>query len=192
MQTSVREDRHLFLGGSEISCIMGISPFKTRFDLLLEKAQLVECPFVSNEYVDYGNEMEPKIREYLNELYNTTFIEERFYETPYRCHLDGFNGQQVLEIKTTSKVAKKVETYKLYLVQLLVYMKVAKVDKGLLAVYKRPKDFDTNFNKEYLQTFEIDINDYKDLLNEIEIAVDKFLIDLDKVKNNPLIEEWEL
>lgn len=171
---------------------MGISPFKSRFDLLLEKAQLVECPFVSNEYVDYGNLMEEKIRDYINKTYNTNYIEERFYEVPYRCHLDGFNGQQVLEIKTTSKVAKKVETYKLYLVQLLVYMKVAKVDKGLLAVYKRPKDFNTEFNKEYLQTFEIDINDYQDLLNEIDIAVKKFLIDLDKVKNNPLIEEWEL
>jgi putative phage-type endonuclease len=189
---NVKLDRDKWVGGSDIGIIMNLSPFTTRFDLLLKKAQLVVDDFNGNEYTEYGNEMEPKIREYLNELYNTTFTEERFYETPYRCHLDGFNGQQVLEIKTTSKVAKKVETYKLYLVQLLVYMKVAKVDKGLLAVYKRPKDFDTNFNKEYLQTFEIDINDYKDLLNEIEIAVDKFLIDLDKVKNNPLIEEWEL
>jgi putative phage-type endonuclease len=161
---NVKLDRDKWVGGSDIGIIMNLSPFTTRFDLLLKKAQLVVDDFNGNEYTEYGNEMEPKIREYLNELYNTTFTEERFYETPYRCHLDGFNGQQVLEIKTTSKVAKKVETYKLYLVQLLVYMKVAKVDKGLLAVYKRPKDFDTNFNKEYLQTFEIDINDYKDLL----------------------------
>jgi putative phage-type endonuclease len=189
---NVKEDRHSWLGGSEIGIIMNLSPFTTRFDLLLQKAQLVVNTFEGNEYTEYGNTLEPKIREYLNELYNTTFAEERFYETPYRCHLDGFNGEQVLEIKTTSKVSKKVDTYKLYLVQLLLYMKVAKVDKGLLAVYKRPKDFDTNFDEKNLQTFEIDINDYKDLLNEIDIAVDKFLVDLDKVKNNPLIEESEL
>lgn len=189
---NVKLDRDKWVGGSDIGIIMNLSPFTTRFDLLLKKAQLVVDDFNGNEYTEYGNELEPKIRDYINKIYNTNYIEERFYETPYRCHLDGFNGQQVLEIKTTSKVAKKVDTYKLYLVQLLIYMKVAKVEKGLLAVYKRPKDFDTNFNPLNLQTFEIDINDYTDLLNDIELAVSKFLEDLEKVKNNPLIEEWEL
>jgi putative phage-type endonuclease len=192
LQSSVREDRHLWVGGSEIPTIMGISPFKTRFDLLLEKAQLVVNKFEGNEYTEYGNTMEEKIREYINQTFNTNYIEEKFYETPYRCHLDGFNGYKVLEIKTTSKVAKRVETYKIYIVQLLVYMKVAKVEKGLLAVYQRPKDFNTNFNPDNLQTFEIDINNYQELLNEIDIEVKEFLIDLDKVKNNPMIEEWEL
>jgi hypothetical protein len=70
------------------------------------------------------------------------------------------------------------------------------VEKGLLGVYKRERldngDFDTAFNPFNLQTFEIDIKDYQELVNEINNAIDKFLIDLEKVKENPLIEESEL
>ena len=40
MQKSVKEDREKYIGGSDIPIIMGISPFKSRFDLLLEKAEL--------------------------------------------------------------------------------------------------------------------------------------------------------
>ena len=45
---------------------MGISHFKTRFDLLLEKAQLKENDFDGNEYTKYGDILEPQIREYIN------------------------------------------------------------------------------------------------------------------------------
>lgn len=45
---------------------MGISPFKSRFDLLLEKAELKDNDFDGNEYTEYGNVMEPKIREHIN------------------------------------------------------------------------------------------------------------------------------
>ena len=68
MQKSVNEDRDKYIGGSDIPIIMGISPFKTRFDLLLEKAGLKENDFTGNEYTEYGNVMESKIRDYVNKL----------------------------------------------------------------------------------------------------------------------------
>lgn len=188
----VRIDRNKYIGGSDIPTIMNISPFKKRFDLLLEKADLLENEFEGNMYTEYGNILEPKIREYINKLKNTNYIEYKKIDGNIRCHLDGFNNESVLEIKTTSQTRKKVSSYKKYLVQLLFYMQTMKVDKGLLAVYERPRDFCEEFHEERLQVFDIDIKDYEELLKDINAAVKKFIEDLEKVKENPFIEEWEL
>ena len=188
----VRTDRNKFIGGSDIPIIMNISPFKKRFDLLLEKADLLEDEFEGNIYTEYGNILEPKIRKYINKLKNTNYIEYKKIDGNIRCHLDGFNDVSVLEIKTTSQVRKKVSSYKKYLVQLLFYMQQTNVEKGLLAVYERPKDFCEEFQEDRLQMFDIDIKDYDELLKEINNAVKKFMEDLEKIKENPFIEEWEL
>lgn len=188
----VRIDRNKYIGGSDIPTIMNISPFKKRFDLLLEKADLLENEFEGNVYTEYGNILEPKIREYINKIKNTNYIEYKKIDGNIRCHLDGFNEVSVLEIKTTSQIRKKVSSYKKYLVQLLFYMQTMKVDKGLLAVYERPKDFCEEFHEERLQVFDIDIKDYEELLKDINAAVKRFIKDLEKVKENPFIEEWEL
>ena len=63
MQISVKENRDLYIGGSDIPKIMGISTFQTRWELLQEKAGLLENSFEGNSYTEYGNKMEPKIRE---------------------------------------------------------------------------------------------------------------------------------
>ena len=55
---AVTVDREKYIGGSDIPIIMGISPFKSRFDLLLEKAGLKENDFTGNEYTEYGNKLE--------------------------------------------------------------------------------------------------------------------------------------
>ena len=188
----VRTDRNKYIGGSDIPIIMNISPFKKRFDLLLEKAELLENDFEGNIYTEYGNILEPKIREYINKLKDTNYIEYKKIDGNIRCHLDGFNDVSVLEIKTTSQIRKKVSSYKKYLVQLLFYMQQTNVEKGLLAVYERPKDFCEEFQEDRLQLFDIDINDYDELLKEINTAVRKFIEDLEKIKENPFIEEWEL
>ena len=188
----VRTDRNKYIGGSDIPIIMNISPFKKRFDLLLEKAELLENEFDGNIYTEYGNILEPKIREYINKLKDTNYIEYKKIDGNIRCHLDGFNDVSVLEIKTTSQIRKKVSSYKKYLVQLLFYMQQTNVERGLLAVYERPKDFNEEFDEERLQLFDIDINDYDELLKDINNAVKKFIKDLEKIKENPFIEEWEL
>ena len=189
---NVRTDRNKYIGGSDIPIIMNLSPFKKRFDLLLEKADLLENEFEGNVYTEYGNILEPKIRKYVNKLKNTNYIEYKKIDGNIRCHLDGFNDVSVLEIKTTSQIRKKVSSYKKYLVQLLFYMQQTNVEKGLLAVYERPKDFSEEFQEERLQMFDIDINDYDELLKDINTAVKKFIEDLEKIKENPFIEEWEL
>ena len=189
---NVKVDRDKYIGGSDIPIIMGISPFKKRWELLQEKAGLIESNFEGNEYTEYGNIMEPKIRDYINTLCDDKFIEGKDIEGDIRCHTDGKNNTTILEIKTTSQIHETIDDYKIYLVQLLFYMNHVKREKGILAVYSRPEDFSTEFSPFRLQIFHIELEDYKDLINQIEDAVEQFRIDLNKLKENPFLTEEEL
>lgn len=188
----VTRDRNLYIGGSDIPIIMGISPFKKRFDLLLEKAGLQENEFKGNEYTEYGNVLEPKIRSFVNDNFLLNYVEDKKIVGDIRCHVDGFNGESILEIKTTSQIHNSLDDYKVYLVQLVFYMHIYNVNYGKLAIYERPKDFNEEFNQELLTIYSVAINDYKDLLNDVLKAVDQFREDLEKVKANPFISEEEL
>lgn len=189
---AVTVDRDKYIGGSDIPIIMGISPFKTRFDLLLEKAGLKENDFTGNEYTEYGNVLEPKIRDFINQNREDKFEEGKYIENDIRCHTDGIDKEMVLEIKTTSQIHEKVEDYKVYLVQLLFYMEYTKRKHGKLAVYHRPDDFNEEFEVERLTQYDIRLADYKELVEQINKAVEQFRIDLAKVKENPFITEEEL
>lgn len=193
-EDSVIKDRDKYIGGSDIGIIMDISPFKTRFDLLLEKAGLKENTFVGNEYTEYGDKLEPKIRDFINEtLYQKNpFRPNCKIVGKFRGNCDGENRTSILEIKTTSQIHQDVNEYKLYLVQLLKYMEIYEKGKGVLAIYNRPEDFKEEFDNKRLQIFVIDIDNYKDLLKEINEAIDKFLIDLEKLKGNPFLTEEDL
>lgn len=194
MQASVKEDRQKWIGGSDIPSIMGISPFTTRFDLLLFKAGLQENEFNGNEYTEYGNVMEDKIRTYINKTYEREFKETKYEykESSIRCHLDGEDDKGVLEVKTTSQIHDDINEYEVYLVQLLLYMKQTEHNKGILAVYERPEDFNEELDPNRLHIYEIDIKDYQELVNEIYTEIDRFKMDLERVKENPLITEEEL
>lgn len=189
---AVTIDRDKFYGGSDIAVIMNLSPFKSRFDLLLEKAGYKENDFNGNEYTEYGNVLEPKIRDYVNTNRADKFEEGKYIENDIRCHTDGINSDTVLEIKTTSQIHNNVNDYKVYLVQLLFYMQYTKREYGKLAVYARPDDFSEEFDETRLQQFDIRLSDYKELLEKINASVEQFRIDLAKVKENPFITEEEL
>ena len=192
MQKSVKEDRERYIGGSDSPIILGISPFKTRYELLLEKAGLKEDDFEGNMYTEYGNVMEEKIRSYINEKYDTAFVEGKHIEGDIRCHTDGENKDYILEIKTTSEIHENVDDYKTYLVQLLFYMYHTRRRLGMLAVYERPEDFNEEFEKERLHIYSIKIEDYEELIYKINNAVDQFIIDLQKLKENPFLTEEDL
>lgn len=188
----VKVDRYKYIGGSDIPIIMGLSHFKTRYDLLLEKAQLKENDFEGNEYTEYGNIMEPKIRKYINTLFQRDFKEDKLIKDDIRCHFDGIDNDMILEIKTTSQIYTNVKDYGVYLVQLLFYMMCANIREGMLCVYDRPNDFSETFDSDRLQIFTIDIKDYEYLCNEIEEDVNQFRIDLKKLKDNPFTTEEDL
>ena len=209
MQETVKQDRDKYIGGSDIPVIMNLSPFKSRFDLLLEKAGYKEDTFEGNVYTEYGNKLEPKIREYINKYLdayeslnynsNNPFVEGKHIRDAeadeiigVRIHTDGENDDCILEIKTTSQIYEDIDDYNIYLVQLLFYMVNTGKPYGLLAVYDRPEDLSEEFDKKRLQLFEVELEDYKDLCFEIGEACEKFIEDLQKVKDNPFITEEEL
>ena len=191
MEYDVTIDRDVYIGGSDIPAIMGISTFKTRWQLLQEKAGLIESEFTGNRYTVYGQTMEPKIRAYINAWEAVPFEPNRVVVGDFRAHTDGFNGECVLEIKTTSHIFNTVDEYKVYLVQLLKYMEVNNVRHGILAVYDRPEDFNTEFDDERLYIFDICIEDYTELLAEINEELDRFRFDLARLKENPLLTEQD-
>lgn len=203
MQETVKKDRDKYIGGSDIPIIMNLSPFKSRFDLLLEKAGYKEDKFEGNIYTEYGNTLEPKIREYINNLRASVnlppFVEGKMVREAQeggligvRVHTDGENDTAILEIKTTSTIYENVNEYKIYLVQLLYYMVQKTKPFGLLAVYDRPEDLSEVFDPDRLQLFDICLADYTELINEIGDALESFLEDLAKVRENPFITEDEL
>ena len=199
MQETVKQDRDKYIGGSDIPVIMNLSPFKSRFDLLLEKAGYKEDTFEGNVYTEYGNKLEPIIRDWINTTHDTDFIEGKHIREAaedeiigVRIHTDGEDDNKILEIKTTSQIYESVDDYKLYLVQLLFYMVNTGKPYGLLAVYNRPEDLSEDFEPERLQLFNISLENYTELCKEIGDACEKFIEDLQKVKDNPFITEEEL
>lgn len=191
MEYDVSVDREFYIGGSDIPCIMGISPFKTRYELLCEKAGLREDDFVGNRYTVYGQKLEPQIRDYINALMPSgeKFEPNKVVHGDIRCHTDGFNGDCVLEIKTTSHIYETLDEYKIYLVQLLLYMQENEVENGLLAVYKRDSDFDTDFSPANLFIYDVEAGAYKNLTEEINAEIERFRADLKRLKDNPLLSE---
>lgn len=184
----VSQDRDTYIGGSDLPAICGISKFKSRWQCLLEKAGLSDGGFGGNKYTEYGHYIEPYIREHVNLTYNTNFVPCRVIEDDLRCHTDGFNGECVLEIKSTSDIHSTVDGYKSYLVQLVKYMDVCQVDKGILAVYDRPEDFG-EFDPKRLAVYEITMEDYRGLLDYIDRELEKFRADRKRLEENPLLSE---
>lgn len=207
----VTEDRDKYIGGSDIAAIMGLSPFRTRYDILREKALGELSTFQGNEYTEYGHRMEGTIRSYLNTAYHRNFIDDtRRIEGDLRYHADGWEQSNdmwegegtVLEIKTTSQVAEYdhfegfekerehiLKNYKGYLVQLLLGMRMYGVRLGLLAIYERPKDMTEPFDSMRLEWYTIRAEEWEDTYKEIDNALDKFRADVKKLKDNPDLDE---
>ena len=186
---TVTKDREKFIGGSDIAGIMGLSPFIDRWTLLQQKAGLKERDFLGNEYTSYGDELEPVIRNYINETYCRDFEPAVKVDGDLRGNCDGLDEGGLLEIKTTSHVYDTLDGYKGYLVQILFYMKIFNVQHAMLAVYHRNEDFSTDFDPSRLQVIPIDIKDHLDTMDEVEQAIEMFRKDLAELRENPLLCE---
>ena len=186
---TVTKDREKFIGGSDLAGIMGLSPFIDRWTLLQQKAGLKERDFFGNEYTRYGDELEPIVRDYINEKYCRDFEPAVKVDGDLRGNCDGIDEGGLLEIKTTSHVYDTLDGYKGYLVQILFYMKIFNVQHAMLAVYHRNEDFSTDFDPSRLQVIPIDIKDHLDTMDEVEQAIEMFRKDLSELKENPLLCE---
>lgn len=192
-QDSVKVDRYKYIGGSDIPAIMEISQFKSRWELLKEKARLKEDDFLGSVYTEYGNTMEPKIREFINVELGHGFFEGRHYDEDrgFRIHTDGEDevSESILEIKTTSQIHDRLTDYKAYLVQILFYLMVLGWDNGILAVYERPEDMNEELDPDRLHLYPVFLKEHLGLVKEINDAILRFQADVERLKADPLLTE---
>lgn len=186
---NVTKKRNVYCGGSDIPTILGINKYKTQFELAKEKTGLVEREFVSNEFVKFGNILEPHIRDYINAMNGTSFIEETYIDEvkKIRSNVDGIDKEEniLLEIKTHGANP----TLKVYEVQMQLYMYQSGAEVGWLALYQRPKNFDTEFDADNLKIKVIERDE--ELIAKILDSVKLFWSRCELLKANPNIDEQE-
>lgn len=183
----VTENRNIYVGGSDIPTILGINKYKTQYQLAKEKVGIEKSEYKGNEYTQYGKVMEPQIRNYINIVNETNFIEKSKVGDGIRSNVDGYDEDlnEILEIKTHGKTP----TTEAYKAQMQLYMYQFNCNSGWLALYERPSDFDVEFDEARLKVKKI--NRDQELINKILKAIDEFWLRCEFLKNNPGASEHD-
>ena len=186
---NVIENRRFFVGGSDVPVILGLSKYKSQFELAKEKTGFVPTVFDSNEYTVYGQVIEPQIRDYINIINETNFKPETVInkERNIRGNCDGadFDESLLLEIKSHGKNP----TMDVYKVQMQLYMNEFNLAAGWLALYERPDNFDAEFDPERLKIEVVHRDDVQ--INEILQAIELFWKRCEALKRQPDMSEAE-
>lgn len=186
---NVTENRNIYVGGSDMPVILGISKYKTQYELAQEKTGIEKREFINNPYILFGNKLEPKIREYINAVNGTNFVVDTYIdeEKSIRSNVDGIDKEHniLLEIKTHGKNYDQ----RVYEVQMQLYMAQIGCEVGWLALYERPEDFDTEFDADRLVIKEIERDE--EYIQKILSAIETFWIRCEYLKENPSMTEEE-
>jgi len=186
---NVTRNRNMYVGGSDVPTILGLNKYKTQFELAQEKVGIVKSEFKGNEYTHFGNVLEPQIRDYINLMNETNFVEKTLIdnERNIRSNVDGYDSQHglLLEIKTHGKNP----TMKVYEAQMQLYMWHLNISEGWLALYERPDDFDTEFDSERLKIKVVERDD--EYIQKILDAIETFWIRCEFLKENQKMTEQE-
>ena len=186
---NVTANRHKYVGGSDVPTILGINQYKNQYELAREKMGIDEREFITNAYIQFGNQLESQIREYINAVNDTQFVVDSYVDDQQhiRSNVDGIDKDKgiLLEIKTHGKNPKQ----EVYEVQMQLYMYQTDTDMGWLAMYERPDDFDTEFDADRLVIKEIPRDD--DKIEEILDAIETFWIRCEYLKEKPTMDKNE-
>ena len=135
------------IGGSDVSCLLGINKWKSEIELWLEKTKQTNEPPVENEAMTWGTIMEPVIRKHFSEVTGKNVVELKAMlqhpEYPFMlADVDGITvdddgNPAILEIKTASEFKHNeweddVPTY--YQTQIQHYLCVTGIRKAYCAV----------------------------------------------------------
>ncbi len=149
-----REERKLGIGGSDMPIILGLSNYKTPYQLYLEKTGLVESSQEETESQYWGNKLEPIIRD---EFASRNKVEIELPDTQVhplfnfmRANVDGYipSMNAVLEVKCASSFmasewgedGSNVIPMQ-YLVQVAHYCSVMNANKASIAVLIGGNDY---------------------------------------------------
>lgn len=138
---TITKNRRLYIGGSDVPVLTGYSKFKN-YDTLLREYITGKFNFESSEYTEYGNLMEPVIRDYINKelKLNAKPAYRIKKDKKIRCNTDGYDRDKkvIIEIKTNNGKHSNTFDYEL---QMQLYMWAFNVTEGYLVQYERPDDF---------------------------------------------------
>ncbi|MDO4681108.1 MAG: YqaJ viral recombinase family protein [Aerococcus sp.] len=184
---NVTQNRQRYVGGSDVPTILGINPYRTQYELAREKIGLTERTFEGNEYTQFGNVLEPQIRDYINAIYDKKFVVDTYIdeERHIRSNVDGIDRELelLLEIKTHGKHYHQ----NIYEAQMQLYMWQTGCQKGWLALYQRPEDFNTDFESGRLELKEIPRDEEQ--IQRILAAIETFWIRCEYLKETPKMGE---
>lgn len=150
------------IGGSDVAAILGISKWKSAVGLWLDKTNQANEPEEENEAMQWGNIMEPVIRNHFAEVMGKPVVEVkamlRHPEYPFMlANVDGVTvddggNPAILEIKTASEYKRDewdddIPAY--YQTQVQHYLCVTGVGKAYVAVLIGGNSF---------KVFEVDAN----------------------------------
>ena len=137
--------RTLGIGGSDVSVIAGVNKFRSIFQLWLEKTGQVEVTESENDYIHFGNVLEPVVKKEFMKRTGLTVRAKRAIlqseEYPFMlADLDGViyeNGEMVIfEAKTASAYKQEVwerDVPMEYILQVQHYMAVTGAKKAYIA-----------------------------------------------------------
>lgn len=186
---NVTENRRKFVGGSDVPIILGLSKYKSQFELAKEKVGLAPQIFDGNEYTVYGQVMEPQIRDYINAINGTNFVPDTTInkEKYIRGNCDGadYDEQLLLEIKTHGK-KPSIDVYE---VQIQIYLHEFELPAAWLALYERPDNFDAEFDPERLKIEVVHYDEVKAI--QILESIELFWKRCEALKMNPGLTEAE-
>lgn len=162
------------IGGSDVSCLLGINKWKSEIELWLDKTNQTNEPPVENEAMTWGTIIEPIIRNHFAEVTGKTVVELKAMlqhpEYPFMLAdvdditVDEEGNPAILEIKTASEYKRSewedgVPAY--YQTQIQHYLCVTGIRKAYCAVLIGGNSF---------KAYEIDADDE---IQSMLIAVEK-------------------
>lgn len=135
------------IGGSDVATILGLNPYKTPFALWLEKTGQVKPQNIENEYIEWGNILEPVIRDKFKKetgfkVYQNNFVLQHDSHEFMIANIDGevfdpeMGERGILEIKTANERMKPVWKNgppNHYILQIQHYMAVLDYHYGYIA-----------------------------------------------------------
>ena len=136
------------IGGSDVATILNLNPYKSPFALWLEKTGQVKPDQIDNEYIEWGNILEPVIRDKFKKetgfkVYQNNFVIQHDTHEFMIANIDGEvkdpseDGRGILEIKTASERMKPLWVDgppNHYMLQMQHYMATLDYHYGYFAV----------------------------------------------------------
>lgn len=160
-------NRKDYIGGSDMPIILGLSSYKTPYQLWAEKTGLIDQDYEETPLQYWGKKLEPVIIDEFEQRHQVTVardVEIIHPEYNYlRAHLDGFinDANAVLEIKCADKYMSHLwedagtdGIPMQYLVQVAFYCAMKNVDKAYIAVLIGGNDY-----REYIYNKDAELED---------------------------------